>query len=132
MAGVWAAGMEHGFGLHVREYREAIVEADEHLAEMHTAMVSRGEVCPHEDWLMLVTGTTLTPKPLRSSILDNNSESVVPDGFWLMTGDSVTQRELDWMPQPKDVVPTMLNHFSVAPRLEWNLSGKRVGTEARH
>ena len=52
---VQAAGVAHGFGPHVKEYTDAIAEADRRIGALMEAVKRRMRACPSEDWLVVIT-----------------------------------------------------------------------------
>lgn len=57
LGAVQQAGVRHGFGPHVSEYREAISRTDALIGRLLDAIRERQERNPHEDWLIAVTNT---------------------------------------------------------------------------
>mmetsp|Transcript_5204 Transcript_5204/g.7059 ORF Transcript_5204/g.7059 Transcript_5204/m.7059 type:complete len:99 (-) Transcript_5204:261-557(-) len=54
---------------------------------------------------------------------------VANDTFLFMIGDSVTPGEMECSPCGGDVIPVILGHFQVTPRMEWGLPVARWEAE---
>eukprot|EP00854_Cymbomonas_tetramitiformis_P012817 gene12817-15147_t len=129
LAQAWGAGAAHGFRLQSQEYRDSLREIDRHLGRIHNAMEARRTIAPSEDWLLLVTGTTVCQPAQGGTINDTNGQGKEggplgePDCFWLISGRAVEPTEMEQVPSLTDVVPTILEHFGITPEAEWGLLG---------
>jgi len=150
MGEIQKAGFKHGFGPHVEKYMTAIEAADVRLKQVLDALHERQSIHPTEDWLVMLTspsgGTCRADMPagmqgefdahdwndgggrqLRSNGVSGLLELPQHSAGWVMIESgpklSITG-ELLPAPRDTDIVPTLLEHFGVAPRREWSMDGE--------
>lgn len=54
---VAAAGLQHGFSASADGYKQAVLNVDQYIGELMTALKSRPEYNKSEEWLVIITGT---------------------------------------------------------------------------